>query len=92
MKLADGTETLVACVYDLLMANYGVDQGYGGEHLASSYDDMTPYTPAWAEAITSVPRDNIIATARGFATNAEKTNGKSMVIIGAGMNTGTIWT
>jgi len=75
MKLADGTETLVACVYDLLMANYGVDQGYGGEHLAGSYDDMEPYTPAWAEAITTVSRKNIIATARGFATNAEKTNG-----------------
>jgi nitrate reductase alpha subunit len=47
---------------------------------------MEPYTPAWAEAITSVARANIIATARGFATNAEKTNGKSMIIIGAGMN------
>ena len=86
MKLADGTETLVASVYDLLMANYGVDQGYGGEHLAKDFDDPAPYTPAWAEAITSVPRGQIIAVARGFATNAEKTNGKSMVIIGAGMN------
>ena len=86
LKLADGSETLVASVYDLLMANYGVDQGYGGDHLATSYDDMEPYTPAWAEAITSVSRQNIIATARGFATNAEKTRGKSMVIIGAGMN------
>ncbi|MDP3459775.1 MAG: molybdopterin-dependent oxidoreductase, partial [Hyphomonas sp.] len=79
VRLADGSDALVACVYDLLMANYGVDQGYGGEHLAAGYDDMEPYTPAWAEAITSVSRENIIATARGFATNAEKTNGKSMV-------------
>jgi nitrate reductase alpha subunit len=86
IKLASGEEALVACVYDLLMANYGVDQGYGGEHLAGSYNDMEPYTPAWAEAITSVTRENIIATARAFATNAEKTRGKSMVIIGAGMN------
>ena len=86
IKLASGEEALVACVYDLLMANYGVDQGYGGEHLAGSYSDMEPYTPAWAEAITSVTRENIIATARAFATNAEKTRGKSMVIIGAGMN------
>ena len=86
IKLASGEEALVACVYDLLMANYGVDQGYGGEHLAGSYNDMEPYTPAWAEAITSVARENIIATARAFATNAEKTRGKSMVIIGAGMN------
>ena len=86
IRLASGEEALVACVYDLLMANYGVDQGYGGEHLAGSYSDMEPYTPAWAEAITSVTRENIIATARAFATNAEKTRGKSMVIIGAGMN------
>ncbi|MEH6409028.1 MAG: nitrate reductase subunit alpha [Hyphomonas sp.] len=86
MKLADGSETLVASVYDLLMANYSVDQGYGGEHLAADFNDPAPYTPAWAEGITSVPRDQIIAVARGFATNAEKTNGKSMVIIGAGMN------
>ena len=45
-----------------------------------------PYTPAWAEAITGVPRDQIITVAREFADNADKTEGKSMVIIGAGMN------
>ena len=86
IKLADKSETLVTCVYDLLMANYGVDQGFGGNHLPKDYDDIEPYSPAWAEAITTVPREKIIAVARGFATNAEKTNGKSMIIIGAGMN------
>jgi nitrate reductase alpha subunit len=85
LALKDG-ETLVASVYDLFLANYGVDQGFGGEHLASSYDDLEPYTPAWAEKVTTVPREQTIAVARGFATNAEKTNGKSMVIIGAAMN------
>ncbi|MEQ1618109.1 MAG: nitrate reductase subunit alpha [Terricaulis sp.] len=85
LKLKDG-ETLVASVYDLMLANYGVDQGFGGEHLAASYDELEPYTPAWAEAVTTVPRNQIIAVARGFASNAEKTNGKSMVIIGAAMN------
>jgi len=85
MMLPEG-ETLVACVYDLFLANYGVDQGFGGEHMPASYDDVEPYSPAWAEAITSVPREQIIAVARGFAGNAEKTNGKSMVIIGAAMN------
>src|SRR5690606_22942645 len=83
VTLADGEEALVACVYDLFLANYGVDQGFGGEHMPTDFDDLEPYSPAWAEAITSVPRDQIIATARGFASNAEKTNGKSMVIIGA---------
>ena len=45
-----------------------------------------PYTPAWAEKITGVPRDQIITVAREFALNAEKTKGRSMVIIGAAMN------
>jgi nitrate reductase alpha subunit len=81
-----GGEALVASVYDLFLANYGVDQGLGGGHLPKSYDDHEPYTPAWAEAVTSVPRAQIIATARGFASNAEKTNGRSMIIIGAAMN------
>ena len=85
MTLADG-EALVATVFDLFVANYGVDRGFGGEHLASSYDDNEPYTPAWAEAITGVPRDQIITVAREFARNAEKTHGRSMVIIGAAMN------
>lgn len=85
MKLVEG-EALVASVYDLFLANYGVDQGFGGDAMPVDYDDAQPYSPAWAEAITSVPRDQIIATARGFAGNAEKTNGKSMVIIGAAMN------
>jgi len=85
LALKDG-EALVASVYDLFMANYGVDQGFGGEHMPSSFDDVEPYTPAWAEKVTTVPREQIIAVARGFASNAEKTNGKSMVIIGAAMN------
>jgi nitrate reductase alpha subunit len=51
-----------------------------------SLDDDVPYTPAWAEKITGVSRDKIIQVAREFATNAEKTNGRSMIIIGAAMN------
>ncbi len=85
LKLADG-EALVATVHDLFIANYGVDQGFGGDNVAKNYDDETPYTPAWAEKITGVRRDKIIQVAREFATNAEKTNGRSMVIIGAAMN------
>jgi nitrate reductase alpha subunit len=79
-------EYLVASVHDLFIANYGVDCGYGGSNVASSFDDDLPYTPAWAEKITGVSRDKIIHVAREFATNAEKTNGRSMVIIGAAMN------
>ena len=84
LELADG-EALVATVHDLIVAHYGVDRGFGGL-AAKSFDDDTPYTPAWAEKITGVPREQIIATARDFASNAEKTNGKSMIILGAGVN------
>ena len=85
LKLADG-DTLVATVHDLFLANYGVDCGYGGDNVATSLDDDVPYTPAWAEKITGVSRDKIVQVAREFATNAEKTKGRSMIIIGAAMN------
>ncbi|MGE0523673.1 MAG: nitrate reductase subunit alpha [Variibacter sp.] len=84
IKLADG-ESYVATVFDLLCANYGLDRGLGGD-CAESFDDNVPYTPAWQERITGVSASHAIEVARGFATNAEKTEGRSMVIIGAGMN------
>jgi nitrate reductase alpha subunit len=77
---------VVATVFDLLCANYGLDRGLGGAHAAKDYAENAPYTPGWAERITGVPADHIITVAREFATNAEKTNGKSMVILGAGLN------
>ena len=86
VKLADGREALVATVFDLFCANYGLDRGLGGEWVSKNFDDDTPYTPAWAEKITGVAREKIIAVAREFAGNAEKTRGKSMVILGAGLN------
>ncbi|MBB5575462.1 respiratory nitrate reductase alpha subunit [Rhizobium paranaense] len=82
----DGKPIKVATVYDLMMANYGLDRGFGGANVARDYDENVPFTPAWAENITGVKRDAIITVAREFATNAEKTNGRSMIIIGAGMN------
>ncbi|MCC5978492.1 MAG: nitrate reductase subunit alpha [Salinarimonas sp.] len=85
VQTAEG-EMLVATVYDLFLANYGVDRGFGGDNVAKSFDDDAPYSPAWAEKITGVPRDQIITVAREFALNAEKTNGRSMIIIGAAMN------
>ena len=85
IELADG-KTLVASVFDLFCANYGLDRGLGGENVASDYSENQPYTPAWAERITGVPAEQIVTVAREFASNAEKTNGKSMVILGAGLN------
>lgn len=82
----ESREVLVATVFDLTVANYGVARGLPGENAAMSFDDDTPYTPAWQEKITGVKRDQVIAVARQFADNADKTQGKSMVIIGAAMN------
>ncbi len=79
-------ETLVTTVYDLLMANYGLDRGLGGANVAQSYADDVPYTPAWQERITGVKPEDVITVARQFADNADKTRGKSMVILGAGLN------
>jgi nitrate reductase alpha subunit len=85
LALKDG-EVLVATVFDLLAASFGVDRGFGGEHVARTYDEDVPFTPAWAEKVTGVPRQAIVQVAREFAANAEKTEGKSMVILGAGLN------
>ena len=79
-----GRDALVATVFDLFCANYGLDRGLGGEWVAKDYSEDVPGTPAWAEKINGVPAAKIIHVAREFASNAEKTRGKSMVIIGAG--------
>jgi len=85
LRLKNG-DAPVATVFDLFVANYGLDRGLGGKFAATSFDDDVPYTPAWAEKITGVKRKAIVTVAREFARNAEKTNGKSMVILGAGLN------
>jgi len=76
----------ITTVFDLLVANYGIDRGLGGVNVALSYEDNVPYTPFWQEQITGVKKDDVINVARQFAETADKTSGKSMVIIGAGMN------
>ncbi|WP_445364360.1 nitrate reductase subunit alpha [Microbulbifer sp. ANSA003] len=76
----------VASTFDLFLANYGVDRDFGGGNIAKSYDDDLPFTPAWAESVCGVKRNAIIHVAQEFATNAEATEGRSMVILGAGLN------
>ncbi|MBI5752298.1 MAG: nitrate reductase subunit alpha [Hydrogenophilales bacterium] len=81
-----GQDVKVATVYDLMLANYSVDRGLGGGNVANDYNADVPYTPAWAERHTGVKRADIITVAREFAGNADKTHGKSMVIVGAALN------
>ncbi|WP_100011451.1 nitrate reductase subunit alpha [Lentibacillus sediminis] len=85
-KIEAGGETeYVATVYDLMLANYGIDRGIGGE-AAASYDEIAPFSPAWQEGISGVSRKLVIKIAREFAQNAIDTNGRSMIIMGAGIN------
>ena len=86
LTLANGTEVKVATVFDLTLANYGVDNGYDCKNCAKSFDDNIPYTPAWQEQITGVKRADVIRVAREFALTAHKTKGRSMVIVGAALN------
>ena len=79
-------EVMAVTVFDLICANYGLDRGFGGGHVTSSYDENVAYTPAWQDRITGVGREQVIRVARSFASNASKTKGKSMIIIGAAMN------
>lgn len=86
LVLAGGGEVLVATVYDLLLANYGVDNGLEDINCAKSYEEDKPYTPAWQQQITGVNPADVIRIAREFALNAHKTRGRSMVIVGAALN------
>jgi len=76
----------ITTVFDLLVANYGIDRKLGGLNVASSYYDDVPYTPLWQESITGIKAKDVIHVAQQFAINADKTRGKSMIITGAGMN------
>jgi len=79
-------EHLVTTVFDLMLAQYGVGRdGLPGQWPAG-YDDATvPYTPAWQAEITSVPAESCIRVAREFAKNSEVSQGRTMIIIGAGI-------
>jgi len=87
LTLADGRQVHVATVYDINAAGLAIDRGLGGKNVAKDYNDATvPGTPAWQEKITGVSREKAIRVAREFADNADKTRGKSMIIVGAAMN------
>ncbi|MEO8355118.1 MAG: nitrate reductase subunit alpha [Chloroflexota bacterium] len=84
IETEDGKK-LVTTVFDLVIAQFGVGRGLPGDY-PTSYDEVGAYTPAWQESYTGIGRDTVIRLAREFAANAEATNGKSMIIIGASIN------
>ena len=78
---------LVTTVYDILLAQYGVErEGIPGEW-PTGYDDVDAVpTPAWQETHTGVPANAAVRIGREFAQNAIDSKGRSMVILGAGVN------
>ncbi|WP_300562179.1 nitrate reductase subunit alpha [Companilactobacillus sp.] len=87
ITLKDGSKQKIATVYDLLMAQYGIARVEADPYAAKDYNDTDSlFTPAWAEKITGVRQDMIVQIANEFAKNAAETKGKSMIIIGAGVN------
>jgi nitrate reductase alpha subunit len=79
-------ERLVTTVFDLMLAQYGVHRdGLPGRWPTGYGDASEPYTPAWQESITSVPAEQVVRIAREMADNAEESQGRTMIIMGAGI-------
>jgi len=77
----------VTTVFDLLLAQYGVARPGLPGVWPTGYDDAdAPGTPAWQEQLTGVPAAAAARIGREFADNAERSGGRSMIIMGAGTN------
>ncbi len=62
-----------------------------GDHLVTTVYELmlaryAGYTPEWQEPITGVPASAAARIAREFARNAEESQGRSMILMGAGTN------
>ena len=78
---------LVTTVFDLMLAQYGVGRpGLPGCWPTGYGDASEPGTPAWQEALTSVPAARAVKIAREFGRTAEKSRGRCMILMGAGTN------
>ncbi len=78
---------LVTTVFDIMLAHYAVErEGLPGQWPTDYMDASTPGTPAWQEEFTSVPAGAAIKIGREFAQNAVETEGRSMILMGAGTN------
>jgi nitrate reductase alpha subunit len=88
VRYVETTEGKVAVttIYDLIMAQYGVSRGLEGEYPADYEDRDASYTPAWQEVFTGVDSQTVLQFAREWANTANISEGKCMVIIGAGIN------
>ncbi|MEX2427946.1 MAG: nitrate reductase subunit alpha [Bacteroidales bacterium] len=82
----NGKKVVYTTVYDLIMAQFGIDRGQAGGY-PGGYDDASAvYTPAWQEIHTGISSETVLRFAREWYNTAKATDGKCMVIIGAGVN------
>ncbi|MCG7444997.1 MAG: nitrate reductase subunit alpha [Corynebacterium sp.] len=80
---------LVTTVFDIMLAHYGVnraDLNLPGSWPKDFHDASEVGTPAWQEELTGVPADAAIRIGREFAQNAADSQGRSQIIMGAGVN------
>src|SRR5512132_460315 len=78
-------EVTVTTVFDLLMAQFGVSRGLGGDY-PRNYEQDKPFTPKWQEKYTGIAAESLLKIAREWAENGEKSGGRNMIIVGAGIN------
>ncbi|MEX3505082.1 nitrate reductase subunit alpha [Corynebacterium sp. LK2510] len=79
----------VTTVYDILLAHYGVNRpelNLPGKWPVDFNDASEVGTPAWAEELSNVPVAQIERIATEFAHNALVSEGRSQIIMGAGVN------
>jgi len=80
-------DRLVTTVLDLMLAQYGVHRdGLPGRWPVDYDDPSMPATPAWQEEHTGVPAAQVTRLAREWAQNAIDTEGRGMILMGAGTN------
>ncbi|MFC5909864.1 nitrate reductase subunit alpha [Streptacidiphilus monticola] len=78
---------VVTTVFDLLLAQYGVERPDLPGSWPTGYEDAEqPGTPAWQQAHTSVPAAACARIGREFARTAEESRGRCMILMGAGTN------
>ncbi len=83
---SNGEEIYVTTVFDVMLANYGINRNLGKGDYPVNYDDDKAYTPLWQKQFTGINENDAIQIAREFAQNSIDTKGRSMIIMGAGIN------
>jgi len=78
-------EEWVATVFDLLAAHLGVSSDLEGDY-PTGYGDDRPFTPAWQEKFTGLAAETVIRVAREWGENGATTEGRNIIIGGAGAN------